>query len=135
MLLAGWHAQTALPELLRASDVVALASVNESFGQVLVEGMACELPAIAVDRGGPSEIVEDGETGWLVGPDDVAGLEQAIVDAATDEAERRRRGALARRDVLARYTWRAATRELSDVLQGAALQHGDATREEPLIAS
>ena len=71
VLLAGWHAQPALPDLLRASDVVVLPSVNESFGQVLVEGMACELPAIAVDRGGPAEIVDDGETGWLVAPDDV----------------------------------------------------------------
>ena len=134
VLLAGWHAQAALPDLLRASDVVALASVNESFGQVLVEGMACELPAIAVDRGGPAEIIEDGETGWLVGPDDVAALEQAIVEAASDEAERRRRGLLARRDVLDRYTWRAATRELSDVLQTAALERGSSARGESLVA-
>jgi glycosyltransferase involved in cell wall biosynthesis len=132
--LAGWHAQTALPELLRASDVVVLPSVNESFGQVLVEGMACELPAIAVDRGGPAEIVEDGETGWLVQPDDVADLERAIIDAATNAAERRRRGALAREDVLARYTWRVATRDLSAVLEDAALERGGSTRGEPLAA-
>ena len=96
--------------------------------------MACELPAIAVDRGGPAEIVEDGETGWLVPPDDVADLERAIVEAATDATERRRRGALARRDVLARYTWRAATRELSAVLEAAALERGGSTRGEPIAA-
>ena len=87
-----------LPDLLRASDVVVLPSVNESFGQVLVEGMACELPAIAVDRGGPAEIVDDGETGWLVAPDDVADLERAIVEAAT----RRRRAPAPRRARAAR---------------------------------
>ncbi len=134
VLLAGWHAQAALPELLRASDVVVLPSVNESFGQVLVEGMACELPAIAVDRGGPAEIIDDGETGWLVAPDDVADLERAILAAATDPAERRRRGQLARRDMLARYTWREATRELSAVLEDAALERGGSTRGEPLAA-
>ena len=134
VVLAGWHPQPALPELLRASDVVVLPSVNESFGQVLVEGMACELPAIAVDRGGPSEIVEHGETGWLVAPDDIADLEQAIVEAATDRDERIRRGRLARRDVLDRYTWRSATRELSAVLDDAALQRGGSTRGEPLAA-
>lgn len=125
VLLAGWHAQSALPHLLRASDVVVLPSVNESFGQVVVEGMACELPAIAVNRGGPAEIVEHGETGWLVEPDDVGDLERAIVAAATDAAERRRRGHLARHAVLERYTWRAATRELSAVLEAAALERGE----------
>ena len=134
VLLAGWHDQSALPELLRASDVVVLPSVNESFGQVLVEGMACGLPAIAVDRGGPAEIVDDGETGWLVEPDDLADLENAIVAAAGNAAERRRRGGNARRAVLARYTWAAATRELSDVLEAAALERDDSTRDEPMAA-
>ena len=110
VLLAGWHDQAVLPELLRASDVVVLPSVNESFGQVLVEGMACELPAIAVDRGGPAEIVVDGETGWLVEPDDVADLERAIVEAASNAAERRRRG-----------SWRAAR-----VLDALHVGRGDA---------
>ena len=134
VMLAGWHEQAALPDLLRASDVVVLPSVNESFGQVLIEGMACELPAIAVDRGGPAEIIDDGETGWLVAPDDVADLERAIVEAATDGPERRRRGALARLEVLNRYTWRAATRELSGVLEAAARERGGSTRGETVAA-
>jgi glycosyltransferase involved in cell wall biosynthesis len=134
ILLAGWHDQAELPNLLRASDVVVLPSVNESFGQVLVEGMACELPAIAVDRGGPAEIVDDGETGWLVPPDDDAALELAIVEAATNGAERRLRGELARRDVLDRYTWRAAAHELSGVLEAAAYERGGSTRGEPVAA-
>lgn len=120
VLLAGWHAQGSLPELLRASDVVVLPSVNESFGQVLVEGMACELPAIAVNRGGPGEIVEAGRTGWLVPADDGAALEDAILDAATRPAERARRGRAARARVIERYTWEAAARELADVFDAAA---------------
>lgn len=134
VLLAGWHDQAALPDLLRASDVVVLPSVNESFGQVLVEGMACGLPVIAVERGGPAEIVDDGETGWLVPPDDVAALERAILEAAGDRAERRRRGEQARGTVLERYTWAAATQQLSDVLETAALERGGSTRGEPMAA-
>ena len=38
----------------------------QQFGLVLVEGMACGLPAVAVDRFGPADIVVPGETGWLV---------------------------------------------------------------------
>ena len=53
VFLAGWHGHDELPGFLNASDVVVLPSVREQFGQVLVEGMACGLPAIAVDAHGP----------------------------------------------------------------------------------
>ena len=44
---------------------------NEAYGNVVVEAMACGVPVIAYDRGGPGEIINSGETGWLVTPDDV----------------------------------------------------------------
>ncbi len=50
----------------------------EAFGNVLIEALACGVPVIAYDRGGPAEIVRDGQTGWLVQPDSVAGLITAI---------------------------------------------------------
>ena len=50
----------------------------EAFGNVAVEAMACGVPVIAYRRGGPAEIVIDGETGFLVEPDDVAGLVSAV---------------------------------------------------------
>ncbi len=68
VFLAGWHEHDTLPAFFAAADVNVLASVREQFGLVLVEGMACGLPAVAVDRFGPGEIVEDGRTGWLVEP-------------------------------------------------------------------
>jgi UDP-glucose:tetrahydrobiopterin glucosyltransferase len=50
----------------------------EAFGNVAIEAMACGVPVIAYRRGGPSEIVDDGVTGFLVEPDDVAGLVIAV---------------------------------------------------------
>lgn len=50
----------------------------EAFGNVAIEALACGVPVIAYIRGGPAEIVRDGETGFLVEPDSVAGLVQAI---------------------------------------------------------
>jgi UDP-glucose:tetrahydrobiopterin glucosyltransferase len=50
----------------------------EAFGNVAIEALACGVPVIAYDRGGPSEIVRSGETGWLVQPDSVKGLVDAI---------------------------------------------------------
>jgi UDP-glucose:tetrahydrobiopterin glucosyltransferase len=45
---------------------------------VAVEAMACGVPVVAYRRGGPSEIVVDGETGFLVEPDDIGGLVDAV---------------------------------------------------------
>lgn len=118
--LAGWHDHDELPEFLNAADVQVLASVREQFGLVLVEGMACGLPPIAVDRFGPAEIIEDGDTGWLVPPDDEAALADAMVAAIDDGEERARRGIAARRAVRERWTWPALAGEVAQVLEDVA---------------
>ena len=94
--------------------------MREQFGLVLVEGMACGLPPIAVDRFGPAEIVDDGDTGWLVPPDDEDALADAIVAAIDDGEERARRGVAARQAVRERWTWPALAGEVAQVLEEAA---------------
>ena len=42
---------------------------NEAYGNVVVEAMACGVPGVAYRRGGPSEIIKHGLTGFLVDPD------------------------------------------------------------------
>ncbi len=113
VFLAGWHEHHELPDILAATDVIVLPSVREQFGQVLVEGMACGLPAIAVDAHGPADIVSHGETGWLVEPDDLLGLANALVEAVNRPDERRRRGANAAADVADRYAWPALARDVA----------------------
>jgi glycosyltransferase involved in cell wall biosynthesis len=115
VFLAGWHGHDELPDFFGASDVVVLPSVREQFGQVLVEGMACGLPAIAVDAHGPAEIVRHGQTGWLVEPDDAVGLANALVESVNRPDERRRRGQEARQDVQERFSWPALAEELAAV--------------------
>ncbi|NJK40671.1 MAG: glycosyltransferase family 4 protein [Acaryochloridaceae cyanobacterium SU_2_1] len=50
----------------------------EAFGNVVIEALACGVPVIAYRRGGPAEILQDGKTGWLVEPDSIDGLTEAI---------------------------------------------------------
>lgn len=52
----------------------------ECFGIATVEAMASGLPVIAGDVGGAKDIVDDGETGWLIEPT-AAGLAGALEDA------------------------------------------------------
>jgi glycosyltransferase involved in cell wall biosynthesis len=120
VFLAGWHGHEELPQLLRAGDLLVHASVREQFGQVLVEAMACGLPVIAVNRGGPASIVDDPATGWLVEPDDPTALTAAMVAAVNDEADRRRRGERARERALACYSWAHLGAELADLVHSVA---------------
>ncbi len=55
---------------------------NEAYGNVVVEALACGVPVIAYDRGGPGEIIQNGETGWLVAPDDREALAKATLQAS-----------------------------------------------------
>ena len=118
--LAGWHEHDTLPAFLSASDVLALASVREQFGQVLVEAMAAELPLVAVNRFGPAEIVEPGRTGWLVEPDDRDALADALAAAVNDPAERERRGAAARAAATERYAWPALAGRVAGLFDDVA---------------
>ena len=118
--LAGWHDHDELTDFFAAADAVVLASVREQFGSVLVEGMACGLPAIAVNRLGPADIVRPGQTGWLVAPDDEAELAGALAEAIAHPEERLRRGAAARRDVLARFAWPALAQRLCELFSEVA---------------
>jgi len=119
VFLAGWRGHADLAIGLNAADAVVLPSVHEQFGQVLVEGMACGLPVIAVDAHGPATIVDDGQTGWLVPPDDEAALEHALVACVTGDGERERRGEAAYRASRARYSWPALAEGVAEVYRSA----------------
>jgi glycosyltransferase involved in cell wall biosynthesis len=120
VFLAGWHAHAALPDFLNASDLLVHASAREAFGQVLIEAMACERPPIAIDAAGPASIVADGETGWLVPPDDLDAFAGAIAAAVEDPIERRRRGRRARAEVVERYSWREVAVHTAALVEAAA---------------
>ena len=75
----GFLDTTALQERLgRCQGLLMTPRWVEAFGNVAIEALACGVPVIAYRRGGPTEIVRSGETGFLVEPDSVEGLVAAI---------------------------------------------------------
>ena len=79
------------------SSLIVMTSNYEGFGMVLVEAMACGVPAIAFDcKCGPSDIIDNGKNGLLVKEGDIAGLAEAIMKLMGDEQLRKRMSVNAR---------------------------------------
>ena len=72
----GWR--TDVEEVLKRWDVFVLPSLQEAFGIAALEAMAAGLPVIASRVGGLPELVEHGQTGWLVPPAHPAALADCI---------------------------------------------------------
>ncbi|MFC1475587.1 N-acetyl-alpha-D-glucosaminyl L-malate synthase BshA [Candidatus Zixiibacteriota bacterium] len=69
--------QQRVENLFACADAFLLPSYYESFGLAALEAMACGVPVVAANVGGVSEVITDGETGYLIDPDDYdAGAEK-----------------------------------------------------------
>jgi glycosyltransferase involved in cell wall biosynthesis len=97
--------------LLQRSSLFVLSSVQEGLPNVVLEAMAAGLPVVATDVGGLSELVEHGETGWLVAPKDVPALADAISHLLADDAERTAFGQAGRKRVEQRFSLAAMVQQ------------------------
>lgn len=119
--------------LLAAARCLVVPSTYEGMPLVILEAMSEGVPVVASAVSGIPEVVLDGETGWLVPPEDPPRLAAALRQALADPAEAQRRGAAGRRRVEEEYTPRAAAeRWLSTVLPRApgAPARDDAASED-----
>jgi glycosyltransferase involved in cell wall biosynthesis len=74
----------ALAAILKKSHLLVLPYSHEAFGIVFIEGMAFGLPAVGSSIGAAREIIRQGENGFLVTPEDSAGLEKIVEDLYAD---------------------------------------------------
>jgi len=82
------------------SSIMVLSSRSEGFGMVLIEAMACGLPCVSFDcPQGPSDIITDGEDGFLVSVGNVDKLAEKICFLIENEEERKRMGRNAKENV------------------------------------
>ncbi len=93
---AGHQGGEALARWYASGDAFVFPSTTETFGNVVVEAQASGLPTVVVDRGGPPDLVEPGETGWIARANDPRDLAARVESLLRDPAERRRMGAAAR---------------------------------------
>lgn len=94
-----------VPALMKFMDVVVHASnTPEPFGMVVIEGMAMGKPVVATRAGGPLDIIDQGETGYLVEVGNAKALAEAVAVLLQQPALREKMGRLARLRVEERYS-------------------------------
>jgi glycosyltransferase involved in cell wall biosynthesis len=90
--------------LIERFDVLVNASDPEPFGIVLIEAMAAAVPVVAVDSGGPRDIVEHARTGMLARSGEPADLASALEPLLSSRALRHELGAHGRERFIRDYT-------------------------------
>lgn len=103
-----------------AADIGLLVSHTEGFSNSLIEGMAAGLPMIATRVGGNVEAIDDGETGFLVGPQAPSELSQAILALAGAPSLRLRLGAAARASAVQSFSLEACIEGYERLWRGLA---------------
>lgn len=87
--------------LIQNADLY-LCTARETFGIGTLEALACGVPVVGWDYGGQSEIIQQGETGYLAPHGDYEGLREAVLAAM---ANRERMSPICRSDVIERWQW------------------------------
>jgi N-acetyl-alpha-D-glucosaminyl L-malate synthase BshA len=90
-------------DVLCVADLFVLGSENESFGLAALEAMAMGVPVVATTAEGLPELIDDGETGFLVPVGDVARMARRGVEILSDPAQHRAFSEAARRVAVERY--------------------------------
>lgn len=94
VFLLGWRRD--IPRILSALDVCVLTSLWEGLPIAVLEAMAASLAVVVSDTGGISEIISDGETGFLVPPADLEKFSQKLILLLRDKTLRLRMGKMAK---------------------------------------
>jgi glycosyltransferase involved in cell wall biosynthesis len=104
------HRQDVAGALVQLTAVVCTSSV-EPFGRCLIESMACGRPVVATSVGGVPEVVQHGETGFLVAPGDVDALSKAVLRLIDEPALWQRMSDAGIQDVQNRFSIEQHARE------------------------
>jgi len=109
-----------LRELYREASVFVLPTRGDCFSIASMEAMATGLPVVVSDVGGIAEIVEHGQSGYLMPVNDGRALRAHLEDLLTDAARRRAFGARGRELVTQRFDAEKTARQLLEIMTEVA---------------
>jgi glycosyltransferase involved in cell wall biosynthesis len=105
IVLRGYFPRHELAQQYSQASVFCLASVEEGLAMVILEAMACGLPAIVSENTGGGDVVESGREGWIVPVRDVEALKDRLLWCYEHRDEAAQMGVRAREKVVQSFTW------------------------------
>jgi glycosyltransferase involved in cell wall biosynthesis len=104
-----------LQSLFHDMDIFMLPSFTEGLPNVALEAFAARKPIVATAVGGTPEVVQDGISGFLTTPDNIAFMAESVLRLAADPALRRQKGASGYRHVAEEFTFEGQTRKYEEL--------------------
>jgi glycosyltransferase involved in cell wall biosynthesis len=108
--LTGYLTGKELATAYASADIFVFPSTTDTFGNVIIEAQASGVPAVVSDSGGPKELVQHNENGFITKSHDLDDYTRAVRALVVDSARRKAMGDRARQSVLDR-TWPSAFRK------------------------
>jgi len=113
--------QEDLVKLYTACDLFVHPMRDEPWGMVILEAMAMGKPVVAVNSGGPKEIVINGQTGYLVNFS-VDQFSEKIIELLRSPEKMRKMGEAGRRRVLNNFSWKKSAQKMEEVFYKIRVQ-------------
>jgi glycosyltransferase involved in cell wall biosynthesis len=116
VVMLGRCSAAQVADLLGQASALVVPSSYEGMPLVILEAMEAGIPVVASRVSGIPEIVEDGETGWLVQPGSVEELASVLAEVLSDPAEARRRGSKGRQRLEVAFRPRQAAQRWLEIV-------------------
>lgn len=125
VIFTGFIDDNLLGKLYNISDIVAIPSINEPFGIVVLDAMMAGKPIVTFNSGAIPEILENNVNGILVTPEDPIAFSEAILKYLSNPEMAQIIGKKNLEEVLSRYSWREYAEELDRVYNSAIINNRD----------
>lgn len=109
----GFQSGSEMARTLASCDILLNPSVTETFGNVTLEAMACQIPVVAARATGAASIVREGETGYLVEPGSISNFADRLQSYCENPELRKRHGKAALAESQ-KYDWDAINQVVAD---------------------
>jgi glycosyltransferase involved in cell wall biosynthesis len=132
VIFVGRRSREEIAEFMSRASALVVPSIYEGMPLVILEAMSRGLPIVASRVSGIPEVVVDGESGWLVEPENVDQLARALDSLSSSRSEARRRGQAGQSWVSREANPRMAARRWVSLVSGfwPSLAQTDRMREE-----
>ena len=117
--VVGWVPIEQMANYYAQASVFCLPTLLEPFGIVFVESLLNKIPIVATNLGALPDIVENGKSGYLVEPHNLAELASALGDLLSDAEKCKRFGAYGYQAIVDHYCWSATGKRIRQEIQAA----------------